>query len=129
MSAERDDSISRPVAEPIDLEVMDDAPQEPGAAGNVSMEDFMKMGPDMIMKYLRDIMIQKVKKWFIRNLIIFTVLSFLTMEYKWATWIMYVWAVFAGLHLAILIFAWHMSGKQASKLAGMMKGFGAPPER
>ncbi|HEX2749773.1 MAG TPA: hypothetical protein VHM91_17315 [Verrucomicrobiales bacterium] len=128
MSAERDDPMNRPAAEPIDLEVMDDGPQEPGE-GNVSMEDFMKMGPNMIMKYLRDIMLQKVKRWFIRNLVIFTVLSLLAMEYKWATWIMYIWAFFAGLHLAILIFAWYMSGKQASKLAGMMRGFGNPPER
>ena len=128
MTADRDDlPTPRPrEAEEIDLEVVDDAPAGP-AGDPVSMQDFMKMGPDMVSQLLRTLMLQKLKQWFIRNLVIFTVLALLASEYKWARWVMSFWFFIAGMHLAVLVFGWYMGNKQAAKLTQMMKGFAPPP--
>jgi len=127
MSAERDDppALRTREAEVIDLEMMDD--DAGSGEETMSAQDFLKMGPDMVSQFLRNLMMEKLKKWFIRNLAIFTVLAVLSIEYKWANTIMSIWAFIAGVYLAILLFGWYMGNKQAAKLSQMMKGFTPPP--
>ena len=59
----------------------------------------------------------------------FTVLSLLCMEYKWIRWILAIWAFIAGIQLAFLVLGWYLGGKQAAKLAELMKGMGGPAGR
>jgi hypothetical protein len=130
MSAERDESpVPRPrEAQEIDLEMVDDGtgPVSTGVppGGSASFQDFMKMGPDMVGKVLRNLMMEKLKKWFLRNLVVFTVLSLVSMEFKWVRWILGFWAFIAGIQLAVLVLGWYLSGKQADKLAHLMRGMG-----
>jgi hypothetical protein len=124
MPADRDDApVPRPrEAQEIELEVMDDSAPAAGAPDTVSIQDFMKAGPEMVSGFLKAMMMEKLKKWFVRNLVVFTVLALLTIEYKWAIPLLYIWGIIAGLQLAVIAFVWYMGNKQASMLTRVMKG-------
>ncbi len=128
MSAERNDlsPVRKDEAETIDLEMVDTpatgAPRIDIGGESMTAEDLMKLGPGMLAKTLRGVILEKFKKWFIRNLVIVTILSLLVMEYKGLTWLLYVWLFLAGIQLAFLVFGWYFVNKQSAKFADMMKG-------
>lgn len=130
MSAERIDpnDARDSKAEAIDLEMVDDGTSRASSSapslGGVTMSpaDFMNMGPGMLGKALRGVLLEKLKKWFVRNLVVLTILALLSMEYKWARWMLYVWAVLAGIQFLFLAIGWYFVNKQAAKFSNMMKG-------
>ena len=126
MSAESSDQLQSSGADAIDLEVMDDA-SAGGFPDGMSPEDIMKMGPQMLVQAFRDMLKEKLKRWFIRSLIWATVLLFFAQEHGWARWVFGIWAFIAGIHLAFLLYGWYASGKQGDKLAQMFAGMQAPP--
>ena len=114
-------AIREPEAEVLDFEVMDDGvPSAP--TGGPSLEDFAQMGPELLVKAFRDMLKEKLKRWFVRSLIWATVLLFLAQEHGWARVVFAIWAFIAGVHLAFLLYGWYASGKQGAKLAQVFGG-------
>lgn len=125
MSADQNDkpAVREPEAEAIDFDGMDDGREK---AAGPSLEDFAKMGPEMLVQAFRSMLKEKLKRWLIRSVIWATVLLFFAQEHTWAKWAFGIWACIAGIHLAFLVYGWYASGKQGAKLAQLFSGMTPP---
>lgn len=126
-------AAKEPEAEVLDFEVVDDgrgvaervAGEVAGGGGQQTMspEDFMSMAPHMIVGAFRDALKEKLKQWFIRNLIATTV-AVIFWEHDWVRVVFYIWAFFAGINLAFLLYGWFASRKHAARISQIFSGAG-----
>jgi hypothetical protein len=128
MSAEANDrpAAKESEAEVLDFEVVDDGrgiDHSDGEQG-FSPQDMAAMGPEMVVQVFRDMIKEKLKRWFIHSLIWATVLLFFWEEHLLARIAFGIWAFIAGVHLAFLLYGWYASGKQGAKLAQVFGGLG-----
>ena len=128
MSAEANDgpAAKEPEAEALDFEVIDDGrgiDHSRAGGQTVSPEDLAAMAPDMIVQAFRGMIKEKLKRWFVRNLVWATVLL-IFWEHKWVRVVFAIWAFIAGVHLAFLLYGWYASGRQGARLAQVFGGLG-----
>jgi hypothetical protein len=117
-----------PEPEAIDFDVIDAggsaAENEDPAA--LDPAEMLRMGPEMVLQAFRGMLIEKLKRWFIRSLIWGGVLGLLATEHKWARVVLIIWAVIASIHLAFLLFGLYASGRQKEKLMRVFGGMRPP---
>ena len=135
MPADQSDqpAVHTPEAEPIDFEILDDANSPSGDRDrDGAAEEFaqhLQSAPGMLVGMLRGMLKERLKRWFVRSLIWGGVLGFFATEHTWAKWAFGIWAVIASVHLAFLLYGWHVSGKQGAKIAQIFGGMLPPRER
>ena len=117
-----------PEPQAIDFDVVDAYDSVADNEGSAAFDpaEMLRMGPEMVVQAFRSMLLEKLKRWFIRSLIWGGVLGLLATEHKWAKVVLIIWAVIASIHLAFLLYGLYASGRQKEKLMRVFGGMRPP---